>query len=438
MRGMRSFSLVLAALLLLGLIAPRGGDAQARGGPPGGIAPGGPFGPGGPAGAPGSIFGHGPPPWAMERVEAAEAGLEHAQSIVSEKLSLPQKDRAATLQRADPATYELDRNGALIVRGEVIATGLDEAALARLERAGFTVRRHENLPELGLTLAVISRPDTGAAELLRQLRKAQPRGIYAPNHVMFGSGRASAGASGVVAEAAASGRGARVGLIDTAVSPRLNAPPRVRLFQHAFTAGAERAEPHGTAVAALLAARPGPVTIYAAAIFSATRGGSSDLMVSALGWLAGERVPVINISMVGPANPIVALAVETLVRKGFTIVAPVGNDGAAARPLYPASYPGVIAVSGAGADGRLLPEASRVSRVDFVAPGIARVPDPAGNETVVRGTSFAAPVVSRLLAERIAAPDPAAARLALAELVRAARKPPGDRRWSGHGLIAGN
>lgn len=427
---------VLLSALLVGLVGAPEAAAQLRGGPPAGFPPGAVGGI--PRGAPGHPGEHGPPPWVADRMDSVAPGLEHAPAVISEKLSAPEKVRAADLARANPGAYELDRNGALVVRGEVLVTGLDDAALVSLQRAGFIVDRREHLPDLGLNFAMVSRSGFGATDLLRQLRKLQPRGTYALNHVLFGSGTAAAAGARRRDEDHAPGLGhaMRVGLIDTGVSPRVDAPPRVRLVRRAFVAGAERGELHGTAVAALLAASPGPVDIYAAGIFTESRAGSSDLLLRGLGWLAGERVPVINISMVGPPNPIVSIAITTLVHKGYIIVAPVGNDGASARPLYPASYPGVIAVSAAGLDGHLLPEASRVERVDFVAPGIGRVLDPSGHETLVRGTSFAAPRVSLLLAERIRAPDPAAARAAVAALIHQARRLAADRRWSGYGLVA--
>jgi subtilisin family serine protease len=186
----------------------------------------------------------------------------------------------------------------------------------------------------------------------------------------------------------------------------------------------------------LLARAPGVVTIYAADIFGVgPRGGTTELLVRALAWMAGERVPVINVSMVGPANALLAPIIRTMIDRGFTIVAPVGNDGAAARPLFPASYPGVIAVSAADAAGQLLPEASRVRRVDFVGPGIATVPDPAGRATTVRGTSFAAPIISRDIADQVHMPDPDAARQAIARLSRSAVRPKSGAKWFGHGMI---
>lgn len=52
--------------------------------------------------------------------------------------------------------------------------------------------------------------------------------------------------------------------------------------------------------------------------------------------------------------------------------------------------------------------------------------DPAGRMTEVRGTSFAAPLVSRQIADRLHAPDPAAAQRAIRALSAGAQRPKSD------------
>lgn len=437
----------LGPLLALALLAlPAAATGQARGGPPmgfpGGGFPGqgigGPFGGGPPGGLPVHLPDlpvHGRPVWAG--IEGVAGGLERAAQAVPVKLSKLQKDRAAGLVQQSPALYELDRNGALAIRGEVMATGLGPSALARVQQKGFAVLRRDAVPGADLDLVVFARTGLDNEHAIKQLRKIAPEGTYAPNHVLFESGlpaRARNAGRSVPEPSGAEGP-VTVGLIDTGVAPVIDADPRLRIVRRNFAQGESKAGAHGTAVAALLAREQGKLSLYAADIFgSDPRGGTSELLVRALGWMSASRVPVVNVSMVGPANPIVGVVVARLIGLGLTIVAPVGNDGAAARPLYPASYPGVVAVSAAGAGGRLLPEASRVRRVDFVAPGIATVPDPAGHPSEVRGTSFAAPVVSRLIADRVHAPDPAAAQRAIRALAASAQRPK-DAGAYGHGLI---
>ncbi|MCZ3230200.1 S8 family serine peptidase, partial [Acinetobacter baumannii] len=85
--------------------------------------------------------------------------------------------------------------------------------------------------------------------------------------------------------------------------------------------------------------------------------------------------------------------------KGIRVVAAVGNDGPAAPPQYPASYPDVIAVTGVDAKGKALMEAGKPLHLDYAAPGADMVGAvPGGGWEVLRGTSFAAPLVAATLA----------------------------------------
>ena len=88
-----------------------------------------------------------------------------------------------------------------------------------------------------------------------------------------------------------------------------------------------------------------------------------------VGWLSGQRPQVINISLVGPPDMLVQRAIQIVQSRGIQVVAAVGNDGPAAPPQYPASYPGVIAVTAVDAGGRALPEAGKATHLDFAAPG---------------------------------------------------------------------
>ncbi|MBV1692298.1 S8 family serine peptidase [Novosphingobium sp. G106] len=380
---------------------------------------------------------HGPPEWAGNASSRAAAGQEQVEAVQNQRLSRQQTDRAATIAKQAPADFELDRNGALAIRGEVLSTGLDAVRLARIERAGFSILRQNDVPDFGISLTVIEHEGMSAKRALERLRRIDPGGDYDLNHVFFQSGLRGTPQSTTPAVSGPSESGTSlVGLIDAGVAGTVESWPRIRIMRRNFAPSESIASLHGTAVASLLARKPGRVTIFAADIFGAgPRGGTTELLVRALGWMASQKVPVINVSMVGPANGLVATVTGVMIGKGFTIVAPVGNDGAAARLLFPASYPGVIAVSGADADGRLLPEASRVKRVDFVGPGIATVPDLSGRATIVRGTSFAAPVISRQIADYVRMPDPLSAQQAVSRLSQTAVHPRLERQSFGHGLV---
>ncbi|MFC3070269.1 S8 family serine peptidase, partial [Phenylobacterium soli] len=168
-------------------------------------------------------------------------------------------------------------------------------------------------------------------------------------------------------------------------------------------------------------------------------GGSADAIARGLGWLAQTGAPVINVSLVGPPNILLEAAVKALIAQGHVVVAAVGNDGPAAPPLYPAGYPGVVAVTGVDLRRRILPEASRGAHVDFAAPGsdmAAAGVD--GGFVAVRGTSFAAPLAAGLLARLTPRIDPLAASHAVAALGRQALDlgPKGPDPLYGHGIVA--
>ncbi|WP_047867159.1 S8 family serine peptidase, partial [Sphingomonas paucimobilis] len=74
------------------------------------------------------------------------------------------------------------------------------------------------------------------------------------------------------------------------------------------------------------------------------------------------------------------------------------NNGPAAPPAYPASYPQAIAVTGVDGRGRVLVEAGRARHLDYAAPGADMLAlNAAGQARGVRGTSFAAPLVAARL-----------------------------------------
>jgi subtilisin family serine protease len=136
--------------------------------------------------------------------------------------------------------------------------------------------------------------------------------------------------------------------------------------------------------------------LFAADIYCASpSGGSAGQIAAALGWLAREQVGVINLSLVGPPNQALERMVAAMVARGHLLVAAVGNDGPAAPPAYPASYPGVLAVTGVDRRERPLIEAGHALHLDFAAPGAdIRGRDKAGKWVGLRGTSFAVPLVA--------------------------------------------
>jgi subtilisin family serine protease len=203
---------------------------------------------------------------------------------------------------------------------------------------------------------------------------------------------------------------------------------------------------HGTAVASLLIGHSDvfhgvhpDAELYAADVFCGRpTGGAVDTLVAAFGWLVQERVPVINVSLVGPKNAMLERVIGELIAGGYVIVAAVGNDGPAAPPLYPASYQHVVGVTAVDAHSHALIEAARGPQVMFASPGAdLAAADGAHAYAAVRGTSFAAPFVAALLASGLSSPDPADASAAVEALAKTAVDlgPPGRDLTYGYGLV---
>ncbi len=347
---------------------------------------------------------------------------------------------------------EADPNGEPMLRGELLGLDLSAAVLERVLAAGFVRVGERSADGPDIRIDVLRAPHGMSTQrALRQLRRLEPETLFDYDHIYAGSASDTdvATPNGAAADTATapgvddeSKHQVRVGLIDGGV----------RLTHDAFHAasieiwgcdGRAVASAHGTAVASLLVgdatpfhgAAPG-ARLYAADVYCGLpTGGAVDAIAAAFAWLHAHQVAVINISLVGPDNQILRQVVGRMIARGHIIVAAVGNDGPAAPPLYPAAYPDVVGVTAVDARGRVLIEAERGAQVEFAAPGADMVAasDPAGYG-LVRGTSFAAPLVAGLLAPRLMAPDREGARMAIASLAREAIHPGAGARDANYGF----
>jgi subtilisin family serine protease len=231
---------------------------------------------------------------------------------------------------------------------------------------------------------------------------------------------------------AQSGGGAdvRIGLIDTAVNTRHAAFRQSRLETRDFVeqTGARPTE-HGTGIAALLVGgERGHVgllpraRLYAASAFyqgqSGATGATTSALIAALDWMASQNVAVVNMSLAGPPNEALRAMIDRMTARGMLIVAAVGNEGPAGRALYPAAYEPVVAVTAVDRNNTIYRWANQGPQVDLAAWGVrASVAKDTGGYHDESGTSFAAPIVAAMLAQRVAAGSP---RTALEALIRSA------------------
>lgn len=314
--------------------------------------------------------------------------------------------RLRELIRENRDQLEPDPHGQPVRRGIILLVNPQPIQLQLAARAGFRIASDDSEPLLGIRSVALAAPrGLSARDALKLVNRIAP-GVQADyDHIHEPAGSALLPLAGAVAAGAGAASGTRIGMIDGGVAshPSLAA---ASIEQNGFV-GKPQATGHGTAVASLLVGSQGPfrgaatgASLLVADVYGGNRAaGSATAITRALGWLASKRPEVISISLVGPSNALVARAVNAVRARGIKVVAAVGNDGPAAPPQYPASYPGVVAVTGVDARGRALPEAGKAAHLDFAAPGADMAAAlPGRGYSKVRGTSFAVPFVAARLA----------------------------------------
>lgn len=360
------------------------------------------------------------------------------------------RTRARELLRSYPGQVERDPRGAPAVRAVILALAPNEQALQQAQARGFQIQSDETLAPLGeRVVTLLVPPGASTQRALRDLRAADPNGSYDFDH-LFVSLQAAPARDAIATSPAAAPLPApvdvRVGLIDGGVEAD-HAVFATRRPQVSGCGGRPIASEHGTAVASLFVgnapefhgAAPGAelvaIDIYCEA---AMPGGRVRDIVLALAELAAANVRVINMSVVGPDNTVLAAVVQKVIAKSIVIVAASGNDGPNARPLYPAAYPGVVAVTAVDAKAKVLMEASGGEHVRFAAPGADMLAASLGGEfAAVRGTSYAAPLVAGLIARLLEKEDFAGIEQIVEQLAATAAAGGTPRRERRYGYLVG-
>lgn len=335
--------------------------------------------------------------------DTARDGLNQVTDMTRARL-----DRLTALVRANPGTIERDANGDPARAGELIVDDPDAALIAAAAAQGFALIEQDRIEGLDIGYARFSIPrGQSLASAERKLRKIARGHDVSADQLHFQAGRVAPAplppAPRPSASLDRSGAG-RIGIIDGGVP--LSAGIQAGADQRGFALGAPAPSDHASAIASLISgstgvrgAAPGHALAIADVYGRDPAGGNASAIARAIGWMSAHGVPVVVISLVGPSNPLLARVISAAQARGMVIVAAVGNDGPAAPPAYPASYPGVIAVTGVDGNDRALIEAGRAQHLDYAAPGADMVAvDAAGRAIPVRGTSFAAPFVAARLA----------------------------------------
>lgn len=351
----------------------------------------------------------------------------------SAALARDRLDRLHGLVRASGGILEMSDAGPA-VRGEIIAVNPSAEDIRSAEREGFAIIAEDLIEDLDLRSVTLRTPRGLSLEkAMALLQRIAPEGEFTPNHIHLQSGTSGAALKAGAALAGGQPGSASIGIIDGGAAAH---PSLSRVEQRGFVTGAPVASAHGTAIASLAVgqgavkgAAPGAGLLIADVYGRDPKGGNAVAISRAIGFMVQRRVRVIAMSLVGPPNPLVARAIGLAMARNIHVVAAVGNDGPAAPPAFPASYRGVIAVTGVDGRNRPLLEAGRSLHLDFAAPGADMAAAAPAGLKAVRGTSYAVPLVAGRLA-----------RSSLAALSAEARDlgPKGPDKMFGRGLVCGD
>ena len=211
------------------------------------------------------------------------------------------------------------------------------------------------------------------------------------------------------AHATSTGRNVVVAVIDSGVDethPTLQGAVTGRFDA---IGDANKAHPHGTAVASIVGARsqllgaaPEARLLPIRAFSAETRAGAQGTTVHilrGLDWAGKQAAKVVNMSFAGPSDAKLSEFLAAGTRGGAIYVAAAGNAGPNSPPLFPAADPNVIAVTATDAQDRVFPAANRGPYICVAAPGVdILVAAPNGNYGLSSGTSMAAAQVSGIVA----------------------------------------
>lgn len=212
------------------------------------------------------------------------------------------------------------------------------------------------------------------------------------------------------AHAISTGKKTLVAVIDSKIDQ--THPEIANAVKDSFDAGAAKGEAavHGTAVAGIIAAHEQltgvapQARVLAVRAFSAkdtkaaARGTTYDIRAG-IEWAEQHGARIVNMSFAGPQDPALSRELADGAGRGIIFVAPVGNEGRSAKPLYPAADENVIAVTATDRSDRIFKDANQCPSTCIAAPGVeVLVAEPGDAYGFLSGTSMAAAHVSGVVA----------------------------------------
>ncbi len=252
--------------------------------------------------------------------------------------------------RGSSARFEVERDtaGRERVRREVLMVA-DKASIDAVRNAGFTIIAERPLTAFGETLVRIRvRRGRSVEQVISELQALAPLASIAPHHLFRPSADELPTTAAETAEAPVPEINAgHVGVIDTGADVSWPALTHSIVQTEAFADGGYMSRTHGTLVSEIIARSGARLSV--ADVFGVD--GDNRLIApaaaiaSAIDWMVANGVRVMNISIEGPDNFVLAHVIKRALAADVAIVAAAGNGGPAAAPAFPAAYPGASSQS---------------------------------------------------------------------------------------------
>jgi hypothetical protein len=313
-------------------------------------------------------------------------------------------------------TFRKHHDDHLHHEGEMLVLNPSAEYLAALPELGLEVREIIDLESMQSKLYHLDITDDRHPFHTREHHEQRFPGIVADPHHHFehhavrrktDKGYTARTATRWHKAGATCGKGIRIGIVDSGVDVDHQAFKGANVSHRSFKLINQKAPNavHGTAVTAMLGGRsawggllPGAEYLTANVFHRGKKGknvGSTKAILRAVDWLLTKKVSVINLSVGGPRNKLLAEAVKHAKKQGVIMIASAGNHGPFTdKKSYPSAYKSVIAVTALDKRGRSPRFASIGDYIDFSAPGVRIwTAVPRGGKPM-SGTSFAAPVIT--------------------------------------------
>ncbi|WP_171126750.1 MULTISPECIES: S8 family serine peptidase [unclassified Ruegeria] len=291
----------------------------------------------------------------------------------------------------------------------------EQAARDVLQERGAQLLRRRNLPQMGRVILFYAFPQgLTLADARAALTIPSPDADVDRHHIYGFAAPPRLYAAAMVGDppeqSCALRRAVRVGVIDGPVQAGHPALAGVRIQRQSVLSLGLRptGTDHATAVVGLIAGNgsggivglaPGS-EIFAAEAFGRDKGREGarlEDIATGLDWLRARNVQLVNMSMSGAPNAVFAELLARARARGMVVVAAAGNDSSNA-PRLPAASPDTIAVTAVDAARRIYGKANKGPHIEFSAPGVDLWVITAIGGGYRSGTSYAAPLVTALLA----------------------------------------